>query len=77
MDHLVYYFFPTDLESLHGSVVGVHHELGERGKLRRPVPAVAAVDQRVPSLKLHVASDHRGTLHSLGVCNQVRSKGVK
>ena len=50
------------LKSFHGSVVGVHHELGERGELGGPVPAVTAVNQRVSSLQLHVASYHRGAL---------------
>ena len=51
------------LKSLHGSVVGVHHELREGGELGGPVPPIATVHQCVTSLQLHVASYHGGTLH--------------
>ena len=50
------------LEALHGAVVGVHHELGERGELGGAVPAVTTVHQNIALLQLQVARYHYGTL---------------
>ena len=53
------------LESLHCAVVWVHHELGERGELRGPVPAITAVDQHISSLQLQTPGNHSGSLYEV------------
>ena len=46
-----------DGEALEGAVVGVEEELGRRADLRRPVPAVAAVDEDARALGVEALRD--------------------
>jgi hypothetical protein len=55
-----------DGEAFDGAVVRVEAELGERGELRGPVPAVGAVDEDVRIGEMDVSGDENGAVEEGG-----------